>query len=212
MLPCLSQGVELPLSAVFYSKYTTSGSVLEDYDQITVALGFNSSVAVNESGTMILAWNTFDIFSFKIRVNAALFAGTVAPSEGPLQLGVRSAYTPSAFVDTGNTLLNTGIDIAYDSEGDFFVTWGGSNLFSNHVYLKEIDSTGGYLSNELQVSQGAGVNYAPSIATDSQGNIIIVWNKVSPAQLFTSFSAVYARRYDNNLQALGDEFKVNLSY
>jgi hypothetical protein len=121
-------------------------------------------------------------------------------------------YVPSAFVDAGNTLLNSGIDIAVNSEGNFLITWGGSNLVSSHIYLKEVDSTEGYLSSEMQVSQGAGVNSAPSIATDTQGNIIITWNKVSPANLFTGISSVFARRYDNNLQALGDGFKVNFSY
>jgi hypothetical protein len=83
---------------------------------------------------------------------------------------------------------------------------------NSHIYLKEVDSTQGYLSNEMQVSQGVQSNYNPSIATDSQGNIIITWNKVSLANRSTGMSSVFARRYDNNLQALGDEFKVNFMY
>jgi len=62
------------------------------------------------------------------------------------------------------------------------------------------------------VSQGFDANYGPSIATDSQGNVIITWNKFSLANLFSGAFSVYARRFDNNLQALGDEFKVNVSY
>jgi hypothetical protein len=182
------------------------------YDKQMVGTGFNSAVAVNESGTMIIVWNTLDIFSFKTRINAALFAGPEPPAEDPIQLGTRSGYTPSAFVDAGNDLFNSGIDIVANSEGNFLVTWGGSNLFSSHVYLKEVDSVEGNLSNEMQVSQGVQSNHSPSIATDSQGNIVITWNKVTPANLFTGFSSIFARRYDSNLQALGDEFKVNFMY
>jgi hypothetical protein len=205
LVPYILGAIELPRTAIYYSKYSTSGSVVSGYDKELVALGFNSAVAVNESGTMIIAWNTIDIFSFKIRINATLFPVTDTPSEELLQVGVRSGYTPSAFVDAGNNLFNTGIDITADSEGDFLVTWGGRNLLSSHIYLKEIDSNEGYLSNEMQVSQGIGLNYGPSVATDIQGNIIIVWNK-------GSLASVFARRYDSNLQALEDEFKVNFSY
>jgi hypothetical protein len=212
LVPYIAGGIELPRTTIYYSKYSTSGSVVSGYDKELVAPGFNSAVSVNESGTMIIAWNTIDIFSFKVRINAQLFPVADTPSESPIQLGMRSGYTPSAFVDAGNYLFNSGIDIAADSDGNFFVTWGGSNLFSSHVYFKEIDSNEGYLSNEMQVSQGVGVNYGPSVATDSQGNIIITWNKVSLANLFTGVSSVYARRYDNSLQAMGDEFKVNFMY
>ena len=212
LVPFILGNIPLPRTAIFYSKYSTSGSVVSGYDKQLVGMGFNSAVAVNKSGTMIIVWNSIDILSFKVRINAELFPGTETPAEDPIQLGVRSVYVPSAFVDAGNTLLNSGIDIAVNSEGNFLVTWGGRNPVSSHIYLKEVDSTEGYLSSEMQVSQGAGVNSAPSIATDTQGNIIITWNKVSPANLFTGFSSVFARRYDNNLQALGDGFKVNFSY
>jgi len=212
LVPFILGNIPLPRTAIFYSKYSTSGSLVRDYDKQMVGMGFNSAVAVNESGTMIIAWNSIDIISFKIRINAELFPGTDTPAEDPIQLGVRSVYAPSAFVDAGNYLSNSGIDITATSEGNFLVTWGGSNLFRSHVYLKEVDSTEGYLSNEIQVSQGIQANYSPSVATDSQGNIIITWNKVSLTNRLIGISSIFARRYDSNLQALEDEFKVNFSY
>lgn len=212
MLPCIFQDTELPLTAIFYSKYDTSGSVVSGYDKQTVAMGFNSTVTVDSSGNMIIAWNTFDIFTLKVRIMAAIYSAQGGALKGPFEVGVRPEYAPSSYVDTGNYFLNTGVDVAADSEGNFFITWGGSNIFSNHIYLKEIYSDGSYLSNEIQVSQGFDVNYGPAIATDSQGNVIITWNKFSFANLFAGAVSVYARRFDNNLQALGDEFKVNVSY
>lgn len=212
LVPFLLGGIQLPSTAVYYSKYSTSGSVVSGYDKQLLALGFNSAVAVNESGTMAIVWNTIDLISFRVRIKAALIPGTGTPSQTILEVGTRSGYTPASFVDAGNHLFNTGIDIAANSEGNFLVTWGGSNLFRSHVYLKEIDSIQGYLSNEIQVSQGVEANYGPSLATDSAGNSIITWSKGSLANVFTGISAVFARRYDSNLQALGDEFKVNFSY
>ncbi len=211
LMPVLSTALELPLTAVYYSKYTSSGSVVKDYDKQMLDLGFNSSVAT-QGDKILFAWNVFDIFSLKIRIMATIYSPETQTLEGPIQLGTRLGYTPSAYIDAGNYLVNTGIDVASDPNGNFFVAWGGTNLLSNHIYLKEIYADGGSLSNEIQVSQGFEVNYSPSLATDTRGNIIVTWNKVSPLQPLKGISSIYARRYDSNLQALGDEFKVNLNY
>ena len=129
------------------------------------------------------------------------------------KIRVRFAPSPTGHLHIGGarTALFNFL-FAKNNEGNFLVIWGGKNLFSSHVYLKEIDSSGGNLSNEIQVSQGIGVNYGPSVASDSQGNIIITSNKVSLSNLFTGVTAVYARQYDNSLQAMEDEFKVNFMY
>lgn len=203
---------DIPLCAVYYSKYDTSGKVVSGYNQQMVGVGFNSRVAVNNSNTLIIAWNAIDLFTFKVRIAAALYSPTGTSSSGPLQMELGSGYSPSAFVDAGNYLFNTGIDIAPDSEGNFFVTWGGSNLFNDNIYLKAIYGGGSSLSSEIKVNQGFDFNNAPSIAIDSEDTIIVVWNKISLSNLLSGSSSVYARRYDNALQALGDEFKVNLSY
>jgi hypothetical protein len=205
-------GTDLPFCAVYYSKYDSSGKAVTDYDNLLVGMGFNSRVAVNNSNTMLIAWNAIDLFTFKLRIMAALSAPTDSPSSAPLQMEMGAGYAPSAFVDAGNYLFNTGIDIAPDSNGNFFVTWGGSTLFNDNIYLKAIYSGGSSLSDEIKVSQGSDFNNSPSLAIDSEDNIIIAWNKVSLANLLSGSSSVYARRYDNSLQALGDEFKVNLSY
>lgn len=215
MLPYLedSDTSEIPMTAIFYSKYTTSGSVVTGYDKETVAIGFNSTIAVDSSGNMIIIWNNFDIFTFTTRIMAAIYyANSESTSEVPFEVGVRSGYAPSDFVDTGNHFSIKGMDVAADSEGNFYITWGGSNIGSSHVYLKAIYNDGSYLSNEIQVSQGFDANYDPSIATDSRGNIIITWNKFTLAKLFTGAHSIYARRFDNSLQALEDEFKVNVVY
>lgn len=215
MLPFLEtpEPSEIPMTAIFYSKYTTSGSVVEGYDKNTISVGFNSTAAADSSGNVIIAWNTFDIFTFTTRIMAAIFYAAEESASGiPFEVGVRSDYAPSGFVDTGNHFSIKGIDVAADSEGNFFIVWGGSNLGSEHIYLKVIYSDGNSLSSEIQVSQGFDVNYDPAIATDSQGNITITWNKLSLASLFTGDYSIYARRFDNNLQALGDEFKVNVIY
>jgi len=214
MLPFFEgeESADIPLTAVFYSKYTTSGSVVSGFDKQTVAIGLLSTVEVDSSGNMIIAWNTFDIFSLKVRIMSAIYPADVSSPRKVFEVGVRPDSAPSAFIDTGDNFFNMGIDIASDSEDNFFLAWGGSNFFGSHIYFKEIFSDGYYLSNEVQVSQGFDLNFGPSIATDTQGNAIVTWNRFSLADLFTGAFSVYARRFDNSLQALGDEFKVNVSY
>lgn len=203
---------DLPLCAVYYSKYDTSGKVVSGYNKQMVGMGFNSRIAVNGNNTALIAWNAVDLFSLKVRIMAALFSPTATASSEPLQLGISAGYTPSAFVDAGNYLFNTGIDIAADSEGNFFVVWGGSNLFNDNIYLKAIYGNGSSLSSEIRVSQGFDFNSVPSIAIDGNDTIIVVWNKISLTDLLSASASVYARRFDNALQALEDEFKVNASY
>ena len=203
---------DLPLCAVYCSKYDTSGKVVSGYDQQMVGMGFNSRVAVNSDNTTIIAWNAIDLLTFKVRIMAALYTPTISSTAGPQLMEMSSGYSPPAFVDAGNYFFNTGIDIAPDSRGNFFITWGGSNLFQHNIFLKAIYNDGSSVSSEIQVSQGVGLNNAPSIAIDSENNIIVAWNKVSLANLLSGIGSVYARRYDNTLQALDDEFKVNLSY
>ncbi|MDX1778861.1 MAG: hypothetical protein R3339_08260, partial [Thermodesulfobacteriota bacterium] len=142
LMPILSTALELPLTAVYYSKYNSSGSVMKDYDKLMLNVGFNSSVA-SQGDKILFAWNVLDIFSLKIRIMATIYTPETQTAEGPIQLGTRLGYTPSSYVDAGNYLVNTGIDVAADAHGNFFVAWGGTNLLSKHIYLKEIYADGG---------------------------------------------------------------------
>ena len=212
MLPCIVEGTEIPMTAVFSSVYS-GGSVVAGYDKETLSIGFNSTVASNSSGDMIIAWNTFDLLTLRTRIKASIVYGTEeeSTSKAPVELEVGSAFPTTGFIDTGNYTLIRGMDVAVDTEGNFFIAWGGTNLTGTHIYLKAIYRDGVVLS-KVQVSQGFNKNYDPSIATDSLGNVIVTWSKFSLNGLFTGTRAVYARRFDNNLQALGDEFKVNVVY
>jgi len=211
MLPCIVEDTEIPMSAVFYSVYS-GGSAVDDKE--TLSMGFNSTVASNSSGDMIIAWNTFDFLTLRTRIKASIVYGSEeeSSSKALVELAVGADFPTTRFIDTGNYTFIRGMDVAVDTEGNFFIVWGGTKLTGTHIYLKAIYSNGVVLSNEVQVSQGFNKNYDPSIATDSQGNIIVTWSKFSLKGLFAGTRSVYARRFDNNLQALGDEFKVNIVY
>ena len=212
MLPCIVENTEIPMTAVFSSKYS-GGSAVEGHDKKTESMGFKSTVASNSSGGMIFAWNTFDL-TLRTRIKASLVYGAEeeSASKAPVELEVGADFPTTRFIDTGNYTFIRGMDVAVDTEGNFFIAWGGTKLTGTHIYLKAIYSDGVVLSNEVQVSQGFNKNYKPSIATDSLGNIIVTWSKFSLNGLFVGTRSVYARRFDNNLQALGDEFKINVVY
>ena len=211
MLPCILEDTEIPMSAVFYSVYSGGSAVA---DKETLSMGFNSTVASNSSGDMIIAWNTFDFLTLRTRIKASIVSGSEeeSSSKALVELAVGADFPTTRFIDTGNYTFIRGMDVAVDTEGNFFIVWGGTKLTGTHIYLKAIYSDGVVLSNEVQVSQGFNKNYDPSIATDSQGNIIVTWSKFSLKGLFAGTRSVYSRRFDNNLQALGDELKVNVVY
>ncbi len=110
---------------------------------------------------------------------------------------------------SGLTPRSSQQSVAMSADGSYVVVWSsvGQDGSGWSVMARRFDASGVALTGELQVNQfTAGDQKWARAASDSQGNFIVTW---------TSFgqdgtpSSVYARRFDSQGNALGNEFRVN---
>jgi hypothetical protein len=99
--------------------------------------------------------------------------------------------------------------VAADADGRFVVAWQslGQDGSNEGVWARRFDSTATPFAGEFQVNaHTTGAQRAADVASDANGNTIIVWEDLS-GQDGSGFG-VYARRYDST-GAPGPEFRVN---
>lgn len=98
--------------------------------------------------------------------------------------------------------------IAMDSAGRFVAVW--TSYFtttgrSNDVLARLYDLDCTPLGDEFQVNEAtAGNQKEPTVAMDAAGNFVVAWQGPGADE-----EDIFARRFDPNGQALGDEFRVN---
>ena len=99
--------------------------------------------------------------------------------------------------------------VAISADGSYVVAWSSQNQDASgwSVIARRFSASGQALTAELQVNQfTSGDQKWARVAADSQGNFIVTWT--SFGQDATPCS-VYARRFDSQGNALGNEFRVN---
>src|SRR5262249_53016263 len=103
--------------------------------------------------------------------------------------------------------------VAADPSGGFIVVWQSSNQpgsGANGVYAQRYDSNGATLGSEFLVNTQTGNESHPSVATDSSGGFVVVWQGFGqePPHFPGNFG-IFAQRYDSSGAAVGGEFQVN---
>jgi hypothetical protein len=101
--------------------------------------------------------------------------------------------------------------VASDGVGNFVVIWSSADGSDTGVFGKRFASSGVPLGGEFRVNtyttgiQGRSV-LAPSVASDTAGNFVVVWGS-DPQDGF--FAGVFGQRFDGAGAALGPEFRIN---
>lgn len=96
--------------------------------------------------------------------------------------------------------------IAVDAQGNYVVVWESFDQDGddNGVYAQRYDRFGNAIGTEIQVnSTTLGEQGDPVVGMDANGNFVVAWTQ----DLFGV--NVYARRFDSNGNALGNQFRVN---
>ena len=126
------------------------------------------AIASDSSGNLLLVWqdgrnSNPDIYAQKIDSNGSqLWFWDVRVNS---DTGTSEQYTPA---------------IASDSSGNFLlVWWDGRNGYGNYdIYAQKISSNGaGRWAQDVRVNSDTGTAFQnfPSIASDSSGNLLLVW-------------------------------------
>ncbi len=84
-----------------------------------------------------------------------------------------AGLTPEIRLTFTNASLPPAIDV--DADGDIHVAW--VKIINNtwYVYYKKVANNGIILTSDIQLTFGTAYANSPSIATDSEGNVHIVW-------------------------------------
>ncbi len=112
-------------------------------------------------------------------------------------------------VNTTTDSLQTNPKVATIDDGSFIITWQsiGNDGSGQGVYAQRYDNTGTANGSEFRVNSTTSDNQqSPSIACDSSGNFIIVWE--SYGQDSEGFG-IYAQKYNSDGSTNGSEFRVN---
>jgi hypothetical protein len=153
------------------------------------------SVASDASGNFVIAWVSAQDPGYGV------FAQRYAASGAPLGLEFR--------VNTYTTGAQGLLDVGSDPSGNFVVAWTsiGQDGSTYGIFGQRFATSGAPLGPEFRVnSYTTGGQGYPSIAADSAGNFVIVWE--SGGQDGSSYGA-FGQRYNSSGAPLGPEFRVN---
>jgi VCBS repeat-containing protein len=183
-----SQTGEIDGAGVFAQRFSNSGAALGGEFRVnanTANTQYDVAISVNTNGSFVVAWDDS--------------AGTHIQRFGNTGNELGGQVTVDGSVSAGNAA------VAMHSDGSLIVTWRASVL-DQGVYLRRYDASGtplapAFIANTTII--GSQTN--PSIAMDSSGNFIIVWEGEGTGDN----SGVFARRYLANSTAQGTEFRIN---
>ena len=130
--------------------------------------------------------------------------GTIASDDVPLtptDLTLKSTAGTEFLVNTTTNGYEYSPSIAMDADGDFVVTWIGSDGDGEGIYARRYSNAGVALGSEFRVNTTTAGNQSfPRIAIDADGDFVIAW---------TGAGGIYAQRYNSLGSALGSEFQIS---
>ena len=144
-----------------------------------------------------IAITTF--FSLGVALTTATPADAGPPASGETHVSTYTAldqYNPS---------------VASDAAGDSIVVWAsdGQDGSGDGIYAQRYGSDGTADGSEFRVSlTTTGDQYAPDVAMNSIGDVVVTWTSVGQDG---SGRGVYARRFPSNSRTPGPEARVNVT-
>src|SRR5262245_47268268 len=101
--------------------------------------------------------------------------------------------------------------VATDAVGGFVVVWENFEAEPSDyvIHGQRYDANGGAVGDEFQVDSAAtDRQYSPVVAVDPAGGFLVAWEGHNLARTVDS-SGIFARRYDESGEPIGDEFQIN---
>jgi hypothetical protein len=185
-----SRGQDGSSYGVFARRFSSSGAPLaSDFQVNTYTTGQQAggnrggtSVAMHTGGDFVVAWWSVDQDGSSTGVFASRFSSAGAPLATEFQV---NTYTPGG-QDTPS--------VATDADGDFVVTWHGSQDGSGSgIFARRFSSAGSPLATEFQVNTYTpSYQRSPSVGADADGDFVVTW--MSSAQDGSAYG-IFAQRF-----------------
>lgn len=156
-------------------------------------IGGYPKVAADTAGNFVVAWASYDSYSFPVR--ARRFDSAGAPLGAEFQV---NTITTNCCGYSGVFETHDAIEVAAGPAGNFAVVW---NRGASDVVARFYDSAGVAQGPDVTVSSQGFFGPEVGIAADSMGRFIVVWDQ--------SAYGVHARRYDGTGAPLGAAFQVS---
>jgi hypothetical protein len=103
--------------------------------------------------------------------------------------------------------------VATDASGNFVVVWtggGGQDGSSSGIFGQRFSAAGLRLGDEFQVnSHTPGYQFAPQVATDADGDFVVVWHDFSNED--GDGFGVFGQQFSSTGAKVGGEFQVNMT-
>ena len=163
-----------------------------------------ASVVADDDGNFVVAWESKnqddDAGTNKKGVYARVFDDT----------GV--AVTGEVVVSETTSDDQKDVAIAMEADGDFVVAWSSKGQDDadgrEGVYYRMFDSAGAAQTGELITNQETSdAQKSPAVAIDAEGNFIIAWSSKGQD---ADKEGVFARQFDADGTAQGNEFQINV--
>ena len=106
-------------------------------------------------------------------------------------------------------------DVAVDAQSNFVVVWQsrtspGTDASCYSIQAQRYDCDGTPVGGQFQVnSYTTSCQEIPRVATDPQGNFVVVWESYGSYGSDASYHSIQAQKYDANGTPLGGQFQVN---
>jgi len=182
---------------VFGQRYDSAGGRLGAEFRVnshTTSRQNDPSVAADADGNFIVVWQSHsqDGDNYGIFAQRYDSAGETLGAEFQVNSG------------TNDDQLHASV--ASDASGNFVVVW--TSEADDNVRGQRYDSMGNARGSEFRVnSYTTGYQYAQSVASDPNGNSVVVWAS-APSYHGSGRIGIFAQRYDSEGAARGAEFQV----
>lgn len=137
---------------------------------------------------------------------------------GALLATVFATSTPSPADQQVNTYTTDSQDspeVARDAVGNVVVVWtsrgsSGTDSDENSIQGRRYASDGSTLGGDFQVNTyTTSIQYTPAIASDADGNFVVVWASHGSGGTDSSVGSIQAQRFASDGSTLGGQVQVN---
>ncbi len=195
-----SNGQDGSSYGVFGQRFNASGLPQGSEFQVnSYTTGFQTfpSVSSDAGGNFVVVWNSLGQDGSSYGVFGQRFNDSGLPQGSEFQV---NSYT---------TGLQTFPSVSSDAGGNFVVAWQSSDQdgSSYGIFGQRFNASGLPQGSEFQInSYTTGQQHIPVVASDTNGNFVVVWNSDGQDG---SFAGIFGQLFNTGGLPLGGEFRAN---